>query len=129
MELEAGTLYDINKNAILNDPILKKHEVKDKLRQVMKPFVEKSNNKYFMLLCREKYNFTLFNCKEKTEEDINQSLKWMYECLINRGAVLSIDLTENKDALEIWIKIVNDETEDACVYYFFPYDLGVIETS
>lgn len=45
------------------------------------------------------------------------------ECLKNRGSIRGIDLTQAKDAMEIWLVI----DDDAYVYYFFPYDAAVIE--
>jgi hypothetical protein len=40
------------------------------------------------------------------------------------GVVYSIDLTEDKGAVEIWIK--PDEEESALAFYLFPYDAGVV---
>jgi hypothetical protein len=76
-----------------------------------------------MLLCRERYDFTLFNLLNKNDLSLASGIKELKECLENRGAIISIDLTENKDAYEIWIKI----DDEPFVYYLFPYDLGVIE--
>ena len=45
------------------------------------------------------------------------------ECLRNRGEIRGIDLTKDKDAIEIWL-IIEDE---AYCYYFFPYDAAIIE--
>ena len=42
---------------------------------------------------------------------------------MNRGEVRGIDLTKDKDAIEIWL-IIEDE---AYCYYFFPYDAAIIE--
>ncbi|MCC8068696.1 MAG: hypothetical protein LIO71_02895 [Ruminococcus sp.] len=126
MEQELSTtLYDMNKSLSLNETPLKKHEIKDKLRQFMFPLIQESGNNYFMLLCRERYDFTLFNYINTDEADLAQGLKDMYECLFNRGDVTTIEFTENKDALEIWM-IIDGE---AYVFYFFPYDLGVIEVN
>ena len=45
------------------------------------------------------------------------------ECLINRGEIRGIDITKDKEAIEIWMSI----EEDSYVYYFFPYDNAIIE--
>ena len=44
-------------------------------------------------------------------------LAFWYSTLFN-------ELTEQEDAYEIWIR---DGEQNILVYYFFPYDIGVIE--
>ena len=46
------------------------------------------------------------------------------ECIYNRGQAIDINLTEDKAAIEIWLR--NAENENLC-YYFFPYDAARIE--
>ena len=120
--IEMGTLYEMNRNVAAAQKELSRTELKKGLREIKYFFLENSN-KYFMLLCREKYDFTLFNLKHKQDFSIHKIIQDLEECLSNRGQILSIDLTDAKDAFEIWIKIDNE----AYVYYLFPYDIGVIE--
>ena len=47
------------------------------------------------------------------------------DCFTARGDIYSIELTQQEDALEIWIKSFSD-SKMYC-YYLFPYDFGVIE--
>ena len=78
-----------------------------------------------MLLCNERRDYTLFNIISNKEEDKLNELANVFvdECLQNRGNIKGIDLTENKDAIEVWLSI---EGESYC-YYFFPYNAGVVE--
>ncbi len=117
-----GTLYDINKAAIIGMPDLTSSELKKILKQIKQFFLEKTD-KYFMLLNRETYNFTLFNLGNKNNIAIKETIDDLKECLDNRGRVVSIE-PDSAGNYEIWI--VNNENE-ALVYYLFPYDLGVIE--
>ena len=91
-------------------------------------FCKKTQNQYYMLLNRETYNFTLFNFHSSNNHTSLNTRKLIYDelkiCLQNRGEVLSIELTEQEDAYEIWIR---DDEQNILVYYFFPYDIGVIE--
>ena len=123
-DIKMGTLYDINKAAIAMEKPLKKIELKDKLRNI-KPFLAKYPDQYFMLLCRERYDFTIFNfCNGKTDFALSHAIKDLEECLMNRGKTVSIELvTGSKNAYEIWL-IIDDQ---AYVYYLFPYDIGVLE--
>jgi len=118
--LELGSLYEMNKQASATEPTLKREEIREKLNEIAK-FIKKNNQKYYMLLNKETSNYTLFNFT-KIPFNLELFKKDFKVCLQNRGSIVSIDLTEDKQAYEIWIR-----DEEDLVYYFFPYDLGVIE--
>lgn len=76
--------------------------------------------KYYMLLCKDYNYYTLFelgniDCPSLPEE--------LMECLQNIGPVKAFDMTDDKDAIEIWV-MVDDEPY---VMYFFNYDRGVVK--
>lgn len=120
-EMSMGTVYEINKQASAAEELLNRPTLQNKLKKIGK-YIQESSDKYFMLLNRETANYTLFNLENKNRIDfIISELK---ECLLNRGRVVSIDKTEDDYAYEIWVR---DEEQEDIVYYFFPYDLGVIE--
>lgn len=121
-EIMIGTLYDMNKAAIINMPSLTNSELKKNLKKIKQFFLDKTD-KYFMLLNRETYNFTLFNLGNKNEIAMKQTMDDFKECLDNRGRIISIEL-DSAGNYEIWIV---DDFNEALVYYLFPYDLGVIE--
>ena len=121
-EIMMGTLYDMNKAAIINMPSLTNSELKKNLKKIKQFFLDKTD-KYFMLLNRETYNFTLFNLGNKNEIAMKQIMDDFKECLDNRGRIVSIE-TDSAGNYEIWIV---DDFNEALVYYLFPYDLGVIE--
>jgi hypothetical protein len=73
---------------------------------------------YWMLLCREKSDFTVFKLVASKDEFAEA----LIDCLENRGETL--DITERPDgAYEIWIRIGNENV----VYYLFDYDNAIIE--
>ena len=84
-------------------------------------------------MCNEKKDYTIFRRETNENKDFLDNLEtpdrdrlWnvlIDECLPNRGRTKSIELTENQDAVEIWISI---EGESYC-YMFFPYDAAIIE--
>ena len=45
------------------------------------------------------------------------------ECLVNRGEIRGIDITKDKEAIEIWMSIEGE----SYVYYFFSYDNAIID--
>ena len=121
-KMTLGTLYDFNKQLMSQAKGLRRIDFKDSLNQI-KDFIKEKDNKYFMLLCKERSDYTVFVLFKNEDFDRQIFKKELSECLTNRGQILSIEKTKDKQAYEIWIKI----DEEAFVYYLFPYDLGVIE--
>ena len=123
--IEFGTLYDINKNIVKQNELKLNEGVLNSKKEIIKNFMNKADNHfYYMLLCNERKDYTVFDFKDfKTPERCLNCAKCLIdECLINRGEIRGIDLTKDRDAIEIWMIIDNE----AYVYYFFPYDSGVI---
>ena len=125
-KVELGTLYDINKNIVETGvEALTEEQMKNK-KELFEEYIENTNNEYYMLLCNDRKDYTVFRRTGIGSEDsIGCCLIDILidECLPNRGITKSIELTENKDAVEIWISI---NGESYC-YYFFPYDAAIIE--
>lgn len=117
-----GTLYDINKVAVLKEKPYSKKRIELYLRNIGIFFLEKKD-RYFMLLNRERYDFTLFDFGKYKNEDLilTKGIQDLKECLQNRGKIVSIEQVDDS-SYEIWI-INGDE---AFVYYLFPYEKGVI---
>ena len=121
-KMTLGTLYDFNKQLMSQAKELRRIDFKDSLNEI-KDFIKEKDNKYFMLLCKERSDYTVFVLFKNEDFDRQIFKKELSECLTNRGQILSIEETKDKQAYEIWIKI----DEESFVYYLFPYDLGVIE--
>ena len=121
IDVGMGTLYDVNKQLNLNEKILTRTEIKKVLKEV-KDYFRKHKDKYFMLLCKEKSDYTLFNFNNKNDISLQSAIKDLQECLENRGQIISIE-PDGEYALEIWLKV----EDDTFLYYIFPYDIGVIE--
>ena len=115
-----GNLYDINKNIVAQNEIKLSEGILNSKKEIIKNFINKTNNKYYMLLCNERKDYTVFHNNNLSMETAKILVD---ECLINRGEIRGIDITKNKDAIEIWLMI----EDEAFVYYFFPYDMGIIE--
>jgi hypothetical protein len=133
-KVSLGTLYDINKNLIeKNVKSLTNEELEDK-KDLIIDFINQSNNEYYMLLCNDKKDYTIFHrsrkskhgefldrCEGYTGDLLEQVL--INECIPNRGTAKSVELTDDEAAIEIWLSI---DGESYC-YYFFPYDSAIIE--
>lgn len=124
-EIAIGTLYDLNKKLVQDNEIKLSDAILNSKKEIIKNFIIDKNNYYYMLLCNERKDYTIFHwrniCNSEDAKEISTIL--VNECLFNRGEIRGIDLTKNKDAIEIWMSIEGD----SYVYYFFPYDSAIIE--
>lgn len=119
-EVRLGTLYDINKNLMKEEKKLSCPALTNKLKYVTKFF--ENNKMYFMLLCNEARDYTIFKINNRTSA--KKATEELKECLLNRGEVLDISKVDGtQEAFEIWIRMNND----AYCYYLFPYDEAIIE--
>ena len=125
-EVTLGTLYEMNKQAIISQPSLKQSEI-DKIKLKLEEWFNWTLDGYAMLLCRERYDFTVFHLYEKQNPNPPKvATEELIDVLKNRGKILSIEkdaTTINNNAWEIWIKIGNE----AFAYYLFGCDDWVIE--
>lgn len=121
-EIEGGTLYDINKKLMANEKKLSGFDLIGKKKSLQAYFSNSISN-YFMMLCKEKSDYTLFKLSNHTTSSY-QAAEEVLLCMKERGTILSIDRTPDNIAYEIWIR---DEEDDNSCYYLFEYDKGVIE--
>ena len=126
-EFALGTLYDLNKGLVQQNEVKLSEGVLNSKKEVIKNFLVKTNNNYYMLLSNERKDYTIFTMGYNdgyTYEDKSKRLVSILvdECLVNRGEIRGIDITKDKGAIEIWMSI----EEESYVYYFFPYDTAII---
>lgn len=118
-EIDTGlSMYEINKNLMKEekplDPIAINIAIKKAADGILSSF-----KKYWMLLCRERNDYTVFiiTGSNKLEDELK-------ETILNRGKLLDISQQEDGN-FEIWIR--DPETEENFVYYLFDYTFGIIE--
>lgn len=119
-----GNLYELNKQALAKSNPLTEEEINNTKPQIEEWFNWQIDG-YAILLCRERYDFTIFHLYEKANPNPPAvAVSELIETLNNRGQILSIerDMTNDK-AWEIWIKIENE----IFAYYLFNCDDWVIE--
>jgi len=83
-------------------------------------------DEYAMLLCRERYDFTIFHLYVNENSDPTKiAVTELIDLLKNRGKILSIEKDSNviNNAWEIWLKIDGE----AFAYYLFNCDDWVIQ--
>lgn len=123
-EIQIGTtLYDINKQIIEKESPLTKAElqqIQDKLETWFNWYLDG----YAMLLCRQRYDFTVFHLYQKSNPNPPKiAAQELIELLKERGKILSIEKEIDDNKWEIWLKI----DKEVFAYYLFPCDDFVIE--
>lgn len=122
--LVLGNLYEFNKQAILAQGKLSKSKILEKKAE-LEDWFNMQLDTYAMLLCRERYDFTIFHLYEKENQNPPAvAATELIEVLKNRGKILSIEKDNtNTNTWEIWLEIDNE----AFAYYLFNCDDFVIE--
>lgn len=124
-KVSLGTIYDLNKQALLSQEPFTEQEIKD-IQPKLETWFNWTLDGYAMLLCRERYDFTVFHLYENQNPYPPAiAVKELIEVLKNRGEILSIEKDSEvmNNAWEIWLRIDNE----AFVYYLFQCDDWVIE--
>lgn len=122
-EISLGTLYEFNKQIIAKQKQMSDEEI-TKIKKELQLWFNWYLDSYAMLLCRERYDFTIFHLYQK--QNLNPpavAAQELIELLKERGTVLSIEKDIDNNIWEIWIKI----DADPFVYYLFNCDPMVIE--
>lgn len=123
-----GNLYDMNKQLMLNEPEMEADAICAARDELALYGFHHMGQSYFMLLCHEARDYTLFNLNAfDTTTDKEKSVNFatdVIECLQNRGILLAADKLPD-GAWEFWIKA--HDTNEACAYYLFPYGAAVLE--
>lgn len=123
--ISLGSLYDLNKQAMLKQPPMGRLAI-DNAKLDLEQWFNWQLDGYAMLLCRERYDFTVFHLYEKMNPNPPKiAAQELIEVLQNRGKILSIEKDSNtiNNAWEIWLNIDGE----AFAYYLFNCDDWVIQ--
>ena len=125
-EVALGNLYDMNKQMMAQEPELSEETLLEKGGLLADWIRTHSAQQYFMMLCHERRDYTVFNIRPRmvgvSINQINSMVGDVIECLQNRGTLIGMDLQDD-GAWEFWIR-----DEDECsAFYLFPYGAAVLE--
>lgn len=117
------SLYELNKAVVSQLTAINIHEDTSFISQI-NAWRAATNNVYYMLYGREISYFTVF-VADDYDADCDTLGDAVVECLdYVAKQVYSLELTEDKTAMEIWISADN---ETATCLYLFPYDAGIVK--
>lgn len=115
-------LYNINAQIMEQLPEITKEQYFAEKTKIVKDFINNTCNSFYMLYGKEMSYFTLYHCNN-INVDFTDMAQAIFACIENIGCLKSFELTEAKDAIEIWVTTPEETT--TCLY-FFPYDTGVV---
>ena len=118
-----GTLYEFNKQIVAKEQKMSNTDM-EKAKKELELWFNWYLDSYAMLLCRERYDFTIFHLYQK--QNLNPpavAANELIELLKSRGTPISIEKDIDKNIWEIWIKI----DDEPFAYYLFNCDPMVIE--
>lgn len=110
--------YEMNKQIVGQLQILDKEIWSEKKKMITK-FCNEMKNRFYMLLCREANYYTVFYRQQNLGVEYIADI--VKECAETLGDVKAVDMSEDGQAIEIWV----DGTYGVFAMYFFPYDRGV----
>lgn len=136
-EIEMGNLYNMNQNLVeQSEKVLSNSALREKIQELAR-YIGKMDNNYYMLLCHERRDYTIFKTNQTVEGNEYNAKVLVNEVAGARGDIKGIDKTEDGYGYEIWVSIEDNsfneesgeiETErNSYCYMFFPCDACVID--
>ena len=126
-EVSLGSLYDINKQLMAQTPKIDP-EILEKQKETLQHWIsDRADQHYFMLLCHDLRDYTLFNvqtlpCGYISVQQVLEMANDVIECMTNRGTLQALELQED-GVWELWL----NNGEGSFAYYLFPYGEAVLE--
>lgn len=129
-EIAIGTQYEINKQGFSSGMVepMTQTEVVNGFANIGAWLATEKEFKYFMLLNREAYDFTVFNMQSTNYAKMAKEIE---EVLESRGQVVFIEYLHDDECYEIWIKcnewMKMRTNSEYVMYRFFNCNSWVIE--
>lgn len=113
-DVALGNLYELNKQIMAQLPP-QSNEILNRNWMIIGDWFGRDQDRWFMLMCKERSDFTLFHI---TDHQFVKAIQELKEVLEERGQILAIQYLHGEDAFEIWVK--NDEE----VFMFMLFSAG-----
>lgn len=116
-------LYELNKQINSQLQPITEDQYFEKI-ELINNYVKDTQNIHYMLYGKDISYFTVFQKHIGYDETVGEAV---IDCIKNVGHIRSIDLTWNKDAVEIWVDVSkNDDEKELIVMYLFMYDSAIV---
>ena len=118
-DVALGSLYELNKQIMAQLPPQDENTMSHNWT-VIGDWFGKDTSRWFMLMCKERSDFTLFHI---TDNQFTKAIQELKEVLSGRGQILAIQYQHGEDAFEIWVKT----KDEVVMFMLFTADWMVIE--
>lgn len=111
-----GSLYEMNKQLFkqINPPGVK--QISLELANIGAWMSSNYGAKYFMLLCKERSDYTMIHINDF---NFTQAVQEVKEVLEERGDIMGFDFVHGENAYQCWVR---ERGEDPQVYMFMLFD-------
>ena len=116
------SLYDLNKTIIAQLPVKETYAEQSNERKLINNFFNSIGRTSYMLLCKDISYYTIFTYEDNKMANYETLGEAVLDCLQSVGQLICADLTEDGNAVEIWIRT---EEDNLCMYLFKCSDLMV----
>ena len=117
------SMYELNQQAYKNVKPMTKEKINNAVFDILDYMEKHIDCKYYMLLCRELNDYTLFN--KINVSSFQTSARTVIEIASSRGALLDVRPNEEMGYIEFWVKHNSDN--EPHMYLFFNAADFVIE--
>ena len=121
-EIEAGNVFELNKQIRRKSSPMESEKLNEAITNLAGWCSFRCNARYYMLLCKERSDYTIFRLKNFNYDQAGQEVK---EVLESRGQIIGVDYLHGFDAYECWVK--DPETDEPFMYMFFVCDDFIVE--
>ena len=109
------SLYDLNKTIIAQLPVKETYADQSDERELINKFFSDIGNTSYMLLCKDISYYTIFIYEGNETANYETLGEAVLDCLQSVGKLVCADLTEDGNAVEIWVRV---EDDNLCMYLF-----------
>lgn len=118
-DVALGNLYELNKQIMAQLPPQDKN-IMNHNWTVIGDWFGKGKDRWFMLMCKERSDFTLFHI---TNNQFTKAIQELQEVLNERGQILAIQYQHGEDTFEIWVK----SKEEVFMFMLFSANWMIVE--
>lgn len=121
-DIAMTTMYEWNKNRIKALKGMSPYKIDEHKKDVVN-FMMDTSNSYYMLLCRERNDYTIFKTDTTLEGSKYNTNVILNEILPTRGTLKEIEKNDEQGTIEFWV----ENQDGVFLYLFFPCDTFVID--
>ena len=118
-EITLGNLYQANCNIMKTVKPIPEKKMKLDLANMGAWMSSFPQTRYFMLMCKERSDFTLIHLNEF---NYLKAINEIREILEERGTLLAVDYIHGENHYECWVRQEAEKPEDSEVFMFMLFD-------